>query len=58
MISDLHKINLEGLRLINHCCPGGWTKVEVFKMEMSLQPGEECVSDSTGPYMNMYISYT
>lgn len=40
MISDLHKINLEGLRLINHCCPGGWTKAEVFKMEMSLQPGK------------------
>lgn len=58
MISDFRNRNLEDLRLINHCYPAGWTKAEMFKMKKNLHTlGEVCVSDSTGPDMNMCMSY-
>lgn len=44
---------------IHHFCPGGWTKAEMFKMEMSLHISEEeYLSDSTVPEVNMSVSYT
>ena len=54
MISNFLNRNLEDLRSINHCYPAGWTKAEMFKMKINLHTlGEVCVSDSTGPDMNM-----
>lgn len=58
MTSDFHLRNLEDLSWITLCCLDGWTKAEMLEIEMSLHTSEEeCVSDSIGPGVHIYISY-